>query len=646
MTNKEIFQKFKDEIEKVKESPCDKPYDLSGYDEKTRIILSEIDKNRNHSWIKEIWLRNKDRLNTTAMVYRGKKFTYEDFFVESYRYAMALKTAGLKKGQTFVAALENSPEFPFLMGATSMIGARINIVSAEMDPDYLVDMMNKAKCKYVFASDMSFSKFATAFKMANLNNDKYIVSLPLNYTLSEDNPYLPLTEKFYKLDEAEYNKAVNEINNFVSLDNFLKNGENYHETIIEDTGLNDELTITYTSGSTGWGKPKALIHKNRSYITMGRYHDSEVSGIPTMENRTTLALIKPMSDTDFMANISDTFMQGGIVALEPINSVEYFLTSMLINKPTLALASRSFWLYAMKQQKLNPEFKNIKMPYLLVPTSVGEPLAANEEKALNKWLKEIKSGTEVTKTPFSVVSMSVAGGDSEHGGIFLVLFRALQSKRPSHIGIKEPIGMGVYDMVQIKALREDGTYCGPMEPGNLVANSPCNMLGYYDNEEANKRFFIKSAYGKTWGNLGTYGYIDKKGNVYVKGRISNTDTMIPNYRIADVILKDTKKIMSCEVVNVKKDDQISYVAHLEPQMDVTFNEEKVLKSAASRCSIEFGEDLLEKLYFRIRTNNESFKLLHTGKRNNIALVDEGISEKCVNAKSLFAEEKSIKPMKR
>ncbi len=643
MNKQEIFNGFKKEIENVKKKPCKKPYPVSQYkDAKTRRVLRDIDINRNHSWIKEIWERRKACLDDVAIFYRGTKFTYRDFFTESYKYARAIKAqTNIQKGQELVCAIENTPEFPFLMGAASILGIKINLVSSEFDKDYLEHMLERSACPYVFVSDMSFSKFAPAIE--NLNNPKTIVRIPLNHSLPNGiNPYEKITEKYYKLDEKEYESAVAKTNS-IDIDEFLKGADLPIEgPIMVDADLNDEFTITYTSGSTGWGKPKGLVHRIRSYTTMSRYHDPDISGVPSMKGRTTLALIKTMSDTDFMSSVSDTLMQGGTVALEPINDKEFFLTSMSINKPTLALASRSYWIYAMKQYRFNKEYQHITLPSLLVPMAVGEPMAANEEKALNKWLKKIKAGIDVTKLPFSVVQMSIAGGDSEHGGIFLKFFRNLQSKRPSHRGIDEPIGMGTYDMVEVKALRPDGTYCEPMEPGRLVAISPCNMEGYVENDAANAKWHIKDAYGKKWGDLGVHGYIDTKNNIYVKGRIKKLEGDIPDYKIQDVILKDTKKIMSCEVVSVQINGETTYIAHIEPQMDVPFNEIKVFESAMTRCKLAFGEEIIDRLYFRLHSNTEGFKLLHTGKRNNIVLEKEGVSMLCVKASDLHVVEQPKK----
>ena len=635
---KKLFEQFVKGIESLPKVPFDEPYDVSDYDKKNQKVLQEIDQNRNHPWIKEVWNVNRTtHLDKPAIKYRGHIFTYRDFFIQSYRYAKALKANGVKKGQEFVCCIENVPEFPFLMGAASIIGAKVNLVSADMDKEYLKEIIANADAPYIFVSDKNFVEFAPT--LTEVDSNKKVIILPLEYSLHGDNLYRELTEKYYKLDQVAFEQAKQEISNLVDIDEFLNSGKSFDDAkVFESTGLNDEFTITYTSGSTSSNRPKGLVHCNRSYITMGRYHDPKLSGIPSMKDRTMLAFVRTMSDTDFMSAVSDLFLQSGTTAMEPINDSKFVLDSIAMNKPSVAITSRSVWLDVMKRQRSEPRYKNLTFDDLIAPMCIGEPLDAGEEKQLNRWLRSMKSGVALTKVP--IACMSLAGGDSEHGGIFLVMYRAYQAPKMKLFGIHEPAGMGTYGMVQVKALRPDGTHCDLMEPGQLVANSPCTMEGYRNNPKAEKEFWITDANGKKWANLNTFGYIDRFNNIYVKGRMNLSKGDIPNYQIAESILKDTKKIMSCEVVNSEVDGEPVYVAHIEPQIDTSFDEDKVLTGAALRCRSNFNEDLLDRLYFRIHSNEESFELTPTLKRSFKALTDEGVSEKCKLASDYLPKEKT------
>lgn len=595
-------------------------------------IEKELRNNSNHSWFEEIYNRNKNNLDAIALTYRGKKITYGEMFKNMILYAKMLEENGVGKGDEVPLSIPNTPEFVYLLGAISIRSAEANIFCQEFEDDYLDEIINGCNSNLLFVSEMSFVDLEPVLK----NTNKKIIYVPLENSLKSGNPYTPITERFYKSDNDKIQKIMDELDNVSMIDENLESDAeiDINDVLISST-IDTIFTTTYSSGSTNSSRPKGIVHANRSYIFMGRYHDPEVSGIPAMKNNTTLALIPTHSNTNFMSSISDTLMEGGTVALEPIYDKDFFLYSLSINKPRMAIATRSFWINAMKQSMRDPAAKNIKLKSLFVPIAVGEPLVKNEEKALNKWLKKMRAGIEVIPSPTSFVKMSVAGGDCEHGGIFLVLYRALQSKKPEYLFQEEPHGMTPFSMVDVKILDEKGNYCRPYQMGTIVANSPCNMVGYKNNSEATENFYVSDIYGKKWATCSAYGYLDNFGNVYMKGRVLDKFETLPTFMVADQILKDTKNVLSCEVVKVVTEDGEKYVAHIEPICDKPVNVNKLLESAYHRCVAKFGVDFCANIYFNFRSNEISFPLTGCGKRSANALIAEGVPKDSVNFKMSF-----------
>lgn len=601
-------------------------------------VERDISKNHNHSWYDEIYLRNKNNLDKTAIFFRGTKISYREFFDMVDSYAKALKAKGINKGDEFVACLRLTPQYPALVAAASKVGAKINLISAEFNPDYIGKIIDNADAKFCLVDDWDLEKMAPVIKKRM--KDLETIILPVDYWAKIENPYKVITDKFYKFDEEKFKTILSELDNVISEREFIENGKSYTGETNGHGKLQDDLAITYTSGSTSKGVHKGIVQKNRTYIIMGRYHDPEVANIPSMKNIVTMVAVGPHADTTLMTGVSDTFMQGGTYALDPIIDEEYFLYSLIINKPRLVIGTRTYWMRAMKQTYEESQFKNLKLPYLYVPSEGGEPLSAGEEKALNKWLKDTKAGTAITHTPTSIVKMTVGGGDSEHGSLFLSLYRDYKNKLQKIRSINEPIGLEYYNFVDLGVLREDGTYCEPMEMGRLVANSPISMERYHNNPEATDRYFITDAYGKRWGDLGTYGYVDNYNNVYIKGRIFKDDPKIKQFQIADEILRDTKNIMSCEVIYFPEEDV--YVAHIETQFHKPVNEEKALLAAEQRCFNKFGDELNNRLLFRLRSHDEGFPTLFTAKRNINELKEEGITEKCILPSKYYSKDKGKK----
>lgn len=124
---------------------------------------------------------------------------------------------------------------------------------------------------------------------------------------------------------------------------FLNLGKEYKGNYIEKVNLDDEFTITYSSGSTNSSRPKAIVHDVKSYIVMGIYHDPKISKVPSMKNLRMLAHIPTHSNTNIMSCITDPLMQGSEIAVEPIYAPDHFVYSLLINKPSFVTATRSFF---------------------------------------------------------------------------------------------------------------------------------------------------------------------------------------------------------------------------------------------------------------------------------------------------------------
>lgn len=577
-------------------------------------VQLELNAKRDHSWIKEIFERHQNEMQRPILDYFGTEITYSKLKEEAEKMAYALKKDGVKKGDEFVVFIDRIPEFVYIMAAASIIGARVNFCSEHFDKLYLKEILNNANSNIVFVQDY---KLKELYDVLNDFDTKKVITVSHLRTLEKKEAYKSILDKFY-------NFSFNVDSKYMDYSDYVDNKNQNYENLYEDMTLDDPFTVTYSSGTTKKGYAKGIVHSIRHYITMGRYHDPEVSGLPSLKNYTTYSNIPCYSNSFILSTLSDNLILGGKIVLDPIDDPEYFVLGIKLHKSHVNIATTSTWLvnalnYYNKKIEVN------RLPYLLFPFAAGEQLSAGEEKFLNKFLSDLKCGIAVTHTPFSIAKFSTAGADCEHGSIFIRLFRAICNELPYRIGRKEPAGMAAYDFVDIKVLRRDGTYCKPLEHGRLVVNSPCNMIEYNHNDEETKDFYIKDAYGKVWGDMKAYGFIDEKGYVSMKGRYTDNN-LIPCYRIADEIMKDTKKIMSCEVVSVPVGDTFVYVAHIMPQYGTSFNIDIVLNSALSRCKNEFGEDIQNILYFRIHTLNEGFKITGSAKRNVMALSEEGLKK--------------------
>lgn len=590
--------------------------------------MKKLNNNRNLCWAKDMESRNKNRLESIAIFYRGNKITYRQLFKQRDEFVKSFKALGIQRGDEIPACISNIPELVSMLMALNIIGAKANIFGADFSEDYIEEIINDCSKKIIIASDDNYEKIEHIITKTNV--EKKLVFSLADSLPNGRNPYADYDDPFYHFENKVSDLRKND-SNILSIDQFTSLGKQYNGKIEENISLDDEFTTTYSSGSTKSGRPKAIIHTNRSYVTMARFHDTDLSKLPAMKDMIGLAHIPPHSNTDLITSISDTLSQGCTVAMEPIYQKEFFARSLEINQPDYVPATRSFWIYAIKNIRNDRLLKNKNWSYLKMPVAVGEAICANEEKFINKGFRRLKAGKDKLPRPLYPLTISVGGGDCEHGGIFYTIFKALREK----ISIfKKDFGLVPFQSVECTALREDGTECDFEELGRLVANSPGNMKRYKNNETATKEFFIKDAMDRIWGDCKVWGYINKRGNAIMKGRMGNEfhlsdNRVYPTFQIADSILKDTKNILSCEVVNVLDSNGVEIpVAHIEFQPDHQQSINQILKGSSSRIRKFVPNELADKVIYRIHFGNDSYELTGCGKRSVLALEEEGISNRC------------------
>lgn len=590
--------------------------------------LEKLNQNPEYCWAIDMENRNLERLDDCALFYRGNSITYRELFKQRDSFAKSFKALGIEKGDELPICISNIPELVSMLMAINMIGAKANIFGADFSHDYIEEILNGCSKKIFIASDDNYEKIKEVVSKVG-NTKKVIFSLADSLPNGVD-PYYEYDKPFYEFKSkvADFKKDDNTV---MSKSDFIEVGKNYTGSIKEKVNLEDEFTVTYSSGSTKIGKPKAIIHTNRSYVTMARFHDTDLSKLPAMENMIGLAHIPPHSNTDLITSISDTLSQGCTVALEPIYDKAFFARSLYINKPDYVPATRSFWIYAIKNFNCDELLKNTNWSFLKMPVSVGEAISQNEEKFINQGFRKLKAGKDKLPRPLYPLTISIGGGDCEHGGIFYTIFKALREKVSFS---KDDFGLVPFQSVECTALREDGSECNYGELGRLVANSPGNMKKYKNNPDATDKFFIKDNNGKVWADCHVWGYINYRGNAIMKGRMGNEfhlldGSLYPTFLISDIILKDTKNILSCEVVNILDNSGVEIpVVHLELQPNKDKKIFNILDSINARIQKYIPTELANKIVFRLHGGNDSFSLTGCGKRSVLALEDEKFASNC------------------
>ncbi len=594
---------------------------------KAKKALDYIERNNNNSWALFMFERNVNSMDKTAIKYRGNKISYEEMYSKVFEYCKSLKALGVKKGDQVPVCISNIPEYIYLLLACSFIGATIHLVGSWFDKNNLKNILNNTNSKIMFISEDYYEKIMDVVEESDIQTPILISledSLMKNREGKPFNPYQDIDGENHVFTSRFNEFKGKSIKNVINQKEFIERGAEYKGNVLESTTLDDVATITYTSGTTEKGCPKGVKHSNRVYITSSRFKLADVSGMPEMKDLTALYEIPVYSHTN-VSNVADTLCCNCTYASEPFKETNFFLKSLLINKPHYCQSTIGRWLFLGKELSKEAN-KKIKFPYLIMCDVAGEGCSIGEEKFLNRMAKEHKFGTKKLPFPLSPVTFSMGGGTCEAGGVFTTLFHEFQQGVLSALyARKYSLGIIPFNMIEYEILNHDGDYCALNEPGLLVVNSPTSFSGYTD-EQIDPSAYVFDKYGKKWINMGTLAYKsdERAQSIKMKGRekdfvILKDGTFFPIFKIEESISKDTKNIMSCTVI--KTDDNV-YVCHIEKQPNSSKRIEDVLSSCALRLEKEIPEEIFNKIYFRVRSYEEGFPISKSGKRDFNSLRSE------------------------
>jgi acyl-CoA ligase (AMP-forming) (exosortase A-associated) len=440
-----------------------------------------------------------------ALVSGVERLTYKDVQQRVSALALALRSAGVKRGDRVGILLEPSVPQVISIFAVSRASAVYVPINALLFPQQVVHIVRDCGMTVLITSRSKLAALAPA--LAEIGSPQLNIIVVV-----EDGPA--------KEDDGH---AVS----YLSYDELCSSASS---DCLPDPGVDRDLAaILYTSGSTGKPKGVMLSHAN---VVAGSSIVSDYLGITQHER---ILAVLPFSFDAGMNQLMTAFQQGGTLILLRFVFAREIVQKLLEERITGLAGVPTVWsLLAQTNSGLHKQ----PLPHLRYITNTGGAMPQAVLSVLRQTLPQTK--------------------------IFL-MYGLTEAFRSTYLPPEEldrrPTSMGkAIPNSEILVINEAGQLCQPGEVGELVHRGPTVSMGYWGNPEATHKVLRPNPVSHpALGGCESVCYSgdlvkkDEDGFLYYVGR---RDTMIKSsgYRISpteiEEILFQSNKVREAAVIGV------------------------------------------------------------------------------------------------
>ena len=535
----------------------------------------------------DIWSQNKDYLDQLALMYFGGKATYKELFQKIDQTAKSLEEYGIKKGDFVTICCAGIPECIYVVYALAKIGAIANLMPYYFEKDQMSDRISECESKTLIVMDTFYPQIKDAISRSSIQNT--IVIPTLN---SSPLRFIPQKNKI-KLN------YVNE----VWWNQFIKDGKGRTVPKTFEYEKDYPFCMVYSSGTTGASKAIVLSHDSFQYSVLSY----DANTIDIQRGQKMYQIVPPWFSTGLSTSIHLPLHYGVTIFQDPRFERDIFIKNCIKQKVDFSIGPTSMYEGYLdkkltKGKKLSPSY---------TPVQGGEALKADLKTQIEDAIVPMGADTKII----------VAYGQCECGA--QATSQSLLINHPDNsVGIPIP-------GVSIMIVDDDFNELPYGSRGNIVVNTPCGMLGYYNRPEATSEYFYYDQFGRKWNCTGDIGSMGEKGDLFVDGRASDFtmvgDTKVYNFDVESVI-SGLADIKNCDCIRKTNDDGTTdlglHIIFSDDKKEEYQDPELLMNRLADIQRIIFEKyhsTVMVPKYFKIR---DDFPYKPSGKRDTDALASE------------------------
>jgi long-chain acyl-CoA synthetase len=454
----------------------------------------------------------------------GYTSNYGDFIGQIDKFADALTSIGLKKGDRVTISMPTSPQGIICFYAVNKLGAIASMIHPLSTVTEIESYVNVSKSRFALTIDAFYDKFRQVMEKT-----------ALEYTiLTHIQDYLtPLKKIGFNLTKGRQIAKVPADKKILWWKDLMK--KECPVTEKAQVNTDDLAVILYSGGTTG--KPKGIMLSNYNFIAEGLQCANWVG----LDDRYSILAILPIfHGFGLGVCINSALVAGGKTILVPTFTPEDVAKLIKKKKPSFVVG----------------------VPTLFEALNNHEGFRKTDLSCLKACFSGADSLPKVVKEKFEQIVASNGGkvklleGYGLTEAVTAIMAIPVNSYKPGTIGVPFPD----MDAKIVKIGTTEDVPAG--EEGEICIQGPAVMLGYLDQPEETAKTLIKHADGKTWLHTGDIGYMDTDGFFFFKLRhkrmIKSSGMNVYPAQVEEIIYSHPDVKLVC-VIGVPDKDQVEKV---------------------------------------------------------------------------------------